>query len=158
MPCPCWYCIILYNSVFVTVCYFSAWEMFVLESKGEGGEGEELGRPLLLFNPLWYGSSVQTVPLRPSEGAMTIEKEIIFLNCQRAWGMKSVSDERSVIGAWLLRLSVKTLGSLNQYTVKHIYSFASHLPYDNYLILGVDPDPEWNYQAFWILSFAGLAQ
>jgi hypothetical protein len=53
MPCSCWYFIILYSSMFLTICYFDVEEIFLLEPKGR--RGRELG-PLLLFNPLWLQS------------------------------------------------------------------------------------------------------
>ena len=46
MPCPCRYFIILQNSMFVTVFYLNAEEIFLLQVKGVR---RELG-PLLLFN------------------------------------------------------------------------------------------------------------
>jgi hypothetical protein len=53
MPCPCQYFIIPYNSVFVTVCYFYATEIFLLELRDEKWGGGDLG-PLLLFTPFWH--------------------------------------------------------------------------------------------------------
>jgi hypothetical protein len=41
----------LYNSMFVTDCYFNADGIFLLEAKGQRRDGKKLGS-FLLFNPL----------------------------------------------------------------------------------------------------------
>ncbi len=40
MPCPCRYFIILYNSMFVAVCYVDGMEIFLLELRDEVREGD----------------------------------------------------------------------------------------------------------------------
>ncbi len=62
MPCPCRYFIILFNSMFVTDCYFNAAEIFVVEPKGWGRKE--------LFNPFCSKPNLQL----PSADTLTYLK------------------------------------------------------------------------------------